>query len=110
MAEAFKNAYQDVTNSYTAIYTCPASTEAVVKSLLITNVDGSNSATISAKVLDSDNSTEALIASTIEVPANSRIDLCADSLIFLEADDDIHLLASATGDLEAFISVLQITS
>jgi len=80
MAEAFKNAYKDVTTSYSAIYTCPASTEAVVKSLL-----------------------------TIEVPANSRIDLCADSLIFLEADDDIQLLASATGDLEAFISVLQIT-
>ena len=30
MAEAFKNAYQDVGTSYTAIYTCPASTEAVV--------------------------------------------------------------------------------
>ena len=45
MAEAFKNAYKDVTTSYSAIYTCPASTEAVVKSLLITNVDGSNSAT-----------------------------------------------------------------
>jgi predicted secreted protein len=110
MAEAFKNGYQDVGVSYTAIYTVPASTEAVVKSLLITNVDGSASATISAKVLDSDNTTEAIIASTIEVPANSRIDLCADSLLFLEADDDIQLVASAAGDLEAFISVLEITA
>ena len=109
MAEAYKNGYKDVTTSYSAIYTVPSSTSSIVKSLLITNVDGSNSATISAKVLDSDNSTEALIASTIEVPANSRIDLCADSLLFLEADDDVQLLASATGDLEAFISVLEIS-
>ena len=46
MAEAYVNGYQDVGTSSTAIYTTPAGTEAIVRSLYIPNVYGSNSADI----------------------------------------------------------------
>ena len=61
MAEVFKNAYQDVTTSTTTdLYTCPGSKVAIVLTLRMTNVDGTNAATVDAKVLDNDGSTNAL--------------------------------------------------
>jgi hypothetical protein len=109
MANTFKNAYLDVTNSATAVYTCPASTTAIVLTLRITNVDGSNDDTIIADVVDT-SSGSAKIAHTISVPADSSIELAGTSKIVLEAGDKIDLTGgTASGDLEAFVSVLEIT-
>ena len=52
MAETFKNANLDVTNSAQSIYTCPADTTAIVITLRITNVDGAADDTITAEVND----------------------------------------------------------
>ena len=52
MANTFKNAYLDITNSAQTVYTCPGSTTAIVLTLRITNVDGSNNDTITADVID----------------------------------------------------------
>ena len=109
MAETFKNAYLDVTTSETDLYTCPASTTAIVLTLRMTNVDGTNAATVDAKVLDSDSSTNSLIASTINVPADSTLELAGASKIVLEAGDKVKLTASADNDIEAFASILEIT-
>ena len=43
------------------------------------------------------------------VPADSSIELAGTSKIVLETGDVLKLQANAAGDLEAFISVLQIT-
>ncbi len=110
MAETFKNAYKDVTNSAQTIYTCPASTTAIVLVLRITNVDGSADDTIIADVIDSDGSTNAKIAHTMTVPADSSLELAGTSKIVLEAGDKIDLTGgAASGDLEAFASILEIT-
>ena len=110
MAETFKNAYKDVTNSATTIYTCPGSTTAIVLTLRITNVDGSADDTIIADVIDSDGSTNAKLAHTITVPADSSLELAGTSKIVLEAGDKIDLTGgAASGDLEAFASILEIT-
>jgi len=108
MAEAYVNGYQDVGTSSTAIYTTPAGTEAIVRSLYIANVDGSNSADITVEIVDDGGSPDAKIASAITVPAKSTFQ-AIDVPIFLNAGDAVKLLASATGDLEAVISVVQIT-
>ncbi len=108
MAEVFKNAYLDVPNSETDFYTCPAAKVAIVLTLRMTNVDGTNAATIDAKVLDSDTSTNSMIASTINVPADSTLELAGASKIVLEAQDKIKLTASAASDIEAFASILEI--
>ena len=109
MAETFKNAYLDVTDSEADFYTCPGSTTAIILTLRMTNVDGTNAATVDAKVLDSDGSTNSMIASTINVPADSTLELAGASKIVLEAGDKIRLTASAASDIEAFASILEIT-
>jgi hypothetical protein len=77
--------------------------------LRITNVDGATDDTITADVIDG-TSGNARIAYTISVPADSTIELAGTSKIILEAGDKIDLTGgNASGDLEAFLSVVEIT-
>lgn len=110
MAEAFKNAYLDVTSTATTIYTAPASTESVVITLRITNVDGAADDTITADVVDG-TSGNARIAHTLSVPADTTIELAGTSKIILETGDYIQLTGgAASGDLEAYLGVVEITA
>lgn len=109
MAEAFKNAYLDVTSSVQTIYTAPASTESVVITLRITNVDGAADDTITADVVDG-TSGNARIANTLSVPADTTIELAGTSKIILETGDYIQLTGgAASGDLEAYLGVVEIS-
>jgi hypothetical protein len=109
MANTFKNAYLDITSSAQTIYTAPASTTSIVLTLRVTNVDGTANDTITADVIDS-SSGNSRIAYTISVPADSSLELAGDSKIVLETGDYIQLTGgSASGDLEAFMSVLEIS-
>jgi len=109
MAEAFKNAYLDITSSAQTIYTAPASTESVVITLRITNVDGAADDTITADVVDG-TSGNARIANTLSVPADTTIELAGTSKIILETGDYIQLTGgAASGDLEAYLGVVEIT-
>jgi hypothetical protein len=108
MANTFKNAYLDITSSAQTIYTAPASTTSIVITLRVTNVDGTNSDTITADVIDS-SSGNSRIAYTMTVPADSSLELAGTSKIVLETGDYIQLTGgNASGDLEAFMSVLEI--
>jgi len=110
MANTFKNAYHDVTTSLADAYTAPSSAGnvAIVLTIRITNVDGANDATVDARVVDA-SSGDAYLAYTMTVPADSSIELAGTSKIVLEQSDKIQLKGSAASDLEAFISVLEIT-
>lgn len=109
MAEAFKNAYLDVTSSAQTIYTNSSGGASVVYTLRITNVDGSASDTIIADIVDG-TSGNARIAYQMTVPAGSSIELAGQSKINLENGDKIDLTGSnASGDLEAFLSCVEIT-
>tara|TARA_B100001939_G_C16542662_1_gene446947 strand:+ start:227 stop:556 length:330 start_codon:yes stop_codon:yes gene_type:complete len=109
MANTFKNAYLDVTSSNTAIYTNSSGGTAIILTLRITNVDGAADDTITADVVDG-TSGNARIAYTISVPADSTIELAGTSKLVLENGDKIELTGgAASGDLEAFASILEIT-
>ena len=108
MANTFKNAYHDVTTSLADSYTAPGSTTSIVLTLRVTNVDGTNDATVDARVVDG-SSGDSYLAYTMNVPADSSIELAGTSKIVLETGDKIQLKGSSASDLEAFISVLQIT-
>ena len=109
MAEAFKNAYLDITSSAQTIYTAPGSTESVVITLRITNVDGAADDTITADVIDG-TSGNSRIAHTLSVPADTTIELAGTSKIILETGDYIQLTGgAASGDLEAYLGVVEIT-
>ena len=110
MANTFVNKVQDITSTPSTIYTCPASTTALVLSLRISNVDGSSSDQVTGEFIDSDGTTKAYLGYTVNVPADSVLELAGESKIVLEASDKIDLTsASASGDLEAFMSILEIT-
>jgi|TARA_E500000318_G_C3541406_1_gene204803 hypothetical protein len=109
MANTFKNAYLDVTSSAQTIYTAPASTTSIVLTLRVTNVDGAADDTITANIVDG-TSGDAKIANTISVPADSTIELAGTSKLVLETGDSIQLTGgAASGDLEAFASILEIS-
>ena len=116
MANVFTNAGVAITTA-TTIYQVPQNTDsAVVHSIYIANIDGTNSATVNIEV-STDGAGAANffhVAKTVQVPADSSLIL--DNPINLRnasngtAGDLIRATASATGDLEAFVSVLQITT
>ena len=111
MANTFKNAYYDVTASLLPAYTAPSSAGnvAIVLTLRITNVDGANDATVDAEIVDNGGSEQAYIAYELSCPADTTVELAGTSKLVLEAGDTLKLKASSASDLEAFISVLQIT-
>ena len=115
MPNAFTNAGVAIGNSATTIYQVPIGTDSsVVHSIYIANVDGVNSATVNIEVsTDGAGAADFFhVAKTVQVPADSSLIL--DKPINLRnannasAGDLIRATASAAGDLQAFVSVLQI--
>lgn len=107
MANAFKNAGAAIAASRTDVYTCPASTEAVIHAVYLSNVDGVSSVDATVEVYDSSAATYYHVGKTLPVPADSTLVL--DKPINLNASDKLTVTASAASDLECFISVLEIT-
>ena len=115
MPNAFTNAGVAIGATATTIYQVPIGTDSsVVHSIYIANVDGVNSATVNIEVsTDGAGSANFFhVAKTVQVPADSSLIL--DKPINLRnannasAGDMIRATASTAGDLQAFVSVLQI--
>jgi len=107
MANAFKNAGAAIGTSRTDIYTCPSATEAVIHAVYLSNIDGVSSVDATVEIYDSSGTTYYHVGKTLPVPADSTLVL--DKPINLEASYKLTVTASAAGDLECFISVLEIT-
>ena len=115
MANAFTNAGVAIGATATTVYQVPQNTDsAVVHSIYIANIDGTNNATVNIEV-STDGAGAANffhVAKTVQVPADSSLIL--DKPINLRnannasAGDLIRATASAASDLQAFVSVLQI--
>ena len=97
------------TNTDAAHLTCAAEKVLKVNSIIVANVDGTNSAEVTVKFYDSSASTSYRIASTITVAADSTlVVLGKDAPIYLEESDQIRAGASAASDLEMIISYEEI--
>lgn len=106
-----KVAGQAVGTSASAIVTNSSASGKIYKinSLIISNVDGSNAADITATVYKNQ-STEYHLAKTISVPADATLVIISkDTAIYLEENDSIRLTASAASDLEAVCSYEEIS-
>ena len=74
MANTFKSAASGSTTTIQTLYTCPAATSGVVHAIYLSNVDGTNDATISVAVSGSANfTTRRFILKTVDVPADSTV-------------------------------------
>ena len=108
MANTFKNAATGSNTTINAMYTCPGGTTSVVHAIYLSNVDGTNSATINLSVSGSANfTTRRYILKTVDVPADSTVII--EKPINLGAGDKLETQASANDDLEVFASILEIT-
>ena len=98
-----KTAVQAVGTSATAIVTNSSASGKVYKvnALYVSNVDGTNNATVNIDLYRS--STAYHIAKTLTVPADATIDVMTKA-IYLEEGDSLRLTASAAGDIEAVCS------
>jgi hypothetical protein len=93
------------TTTTTDILTCTSNKVLKINSIIVSNVDGTNSANVTVNFYDSSASGRYALASTIAVPANATlIVLGKDSPIYLEEGDQIEAGASATSDLHIIIS------
>jgi hypothetical protein len=106
-----KVAGQAVTTSATAIVTNSSGSGKILKinSLIISNVNGTAAADITADVYKNQ-TTSYRLAFTISVPNDATLILISkDTSIYLEENDSIRLSASANSYLEALCSYEEIS-
>lgn len=109
MANTFKSATVDAGLTMSdLVATVGAGKTVIVLTCRATNVDGASDATVDVEVTDGA-SKNAYVAYTMTVPADSSLELAGTSKIVLEAGDKLQGLASATGDIEFFVSYLEIS-
>ena len=108
MSETLKVCGLDVTNGYSAILTCPAGASVVCKSLIITNVDGTNTSYVSAKFVDDSETDEWRFCYQEDINPGPSIDILP-AVLNLEEGDSIELIAENNSDLEAVLSYLLVT-
>ena len=109
MANDFKNQGAALTTTGAIVYSAPtgAGESAIIHSMIISNIDGTNSANVDIKARATSGDTYFHVAKGVPVPGGSS--LVIPKHVDLEATGDIHMTASANGDLEAVLSVLEIT-
>ncbi len=108
MANTFKNAATGSTTDVTTMYTCPGGTTAIVHAIYLSNVDGTNNATVNLSISGSAFfDTRRYILKTLEVAADSTVVI--EKPINLGAGDKLETQASANDDVEVFASILEMT-
>ncbi len=108
MANTFKSAASGSTTTIQTLYTCPAATTAVVHAVYLSNIDGTNDATVNLSISGSANfDHRSYILKTVDVPADSTV--VVEKPINLGAGDKLETQASANGDIDVFASILEMT-
>ena len=101
----FKNTGYEVTASMATAYTCPAGYTAIIKNMLVANIDGTDTAWFSWQLYDSSGAVAFKGAHQIDVVASQAIDF-SPGIIVLEAGDYIQCQAEAASDLTLIMSIL----
>ena len=112
MANTFKSAATGSRTDLLTMYTCPGATTAVVHAIFLSNVDGTNDATVNVAISGSANLSATqekrrYILKTVDVPADSTVVI--EKPINLGAGDKLETAASANGDIDVFASILEMT-
>ena len=106
MANVFTNAKKDLTtNGETVVYTVPASTTGIVKSILVSE-DSGNADSITLTLTDASANVFSLFK-TKAISANQTVELLSSPIVLQESE--IIKATAATGNrLHIVLSVLQI--
>lgn len=101
-----------LTTTSTDIVTNSAASNKIFKinAVYVSNVDGTNNATVDVTFYDASATTSYYLADMIVVPAASTLKVVTkDASIYLEEGDKIAALASASGDLQIVVSYEEIS-
>ena len=105
MTIRLKNAAVSLTGTtLTTVYTCPTNFTARIKEFWVTNIDGTNAATITIKWTDTSASATYSIISTYTVPADDALRV-ENANIMLEAGDILKAQAAVANDLEVSVFI-----
>lgn len=97
------------TTTTTDILTCGADKVLKINSIIVSNVDGTNSAAATVYFYDSSAAARYALAYTISVPGDATLVVVGkDNPIYLEESDQIEAGASAASDLQIIISYEEI--
>lgn len=105
---ALKNASAHLTTTLADVYTCPSGKAAKITHAQVANVDGSAAADVSVALYDASAEATYYYAKTISVAADAGLKPLGDLVgAILEAGDKIQGQASADGDLDIILSVVE---
>ena len=102
------------TTTTTGILTCASNKVLKINSIIVANIEGTNSASVTLNFFDTDSDGSGTdrtnpIASTVDVPADSTLIVSdKNSAFYLEEGDKITGGASANADLQCTISYEEI--
>ncbi len=106
MANTFKNAKVDLSStSITTLYTCPASTTAIVKSILVSE-DSGNADTITLTLTSG--SDVFSLYKVKAVSANATVELLSAPLV-VDASEILKVTAATANRLHVVASLLEVT-
>ena len=104
---SFKNSKVDLTTTNdTVLYTVPAESTAIVKSILVSNDDASNACEITVTLLNTGNTVFSLFKQK-DISAKTTVELLTNSLVMNE-DEELKVQAENANDLHVVCSYLEI--
>ena len=108
MANTFTSAATGSRTDLLPMYTCPAATTSIIHAIYLSNVDGTNDATVNVAVSGSATfQTRRYLLKTVDVPADSTVVI--EKPINLGAGDKLETQSSANDDIDVFASILELT-
>jgi|TARA_A100000172_G_scaffold49557_1_gene31050 hypothetical protein len=108
LADLFLNKKVDLTTTNdTSLYTVPANTIAVVRSILVCNDDASNACEITVTLLNSSDTVFSLFKQK-DISAKTTVELLTNTLV-LNEDDELKVQAENANDLHVVLSALEIS-
>lgn len=107
MATSFKNESVVVGTTTTDLYTCPGSTKAVTYGLTITNKNLTTDRVVSVDIYDASATATRAVIKNLTIPFTDTY--IHASKINLEASDVIRIIVDAGTDVDAFVSILEVS-
>ena len=108
MAHTYKNSKVDLSSTNdTVLYTVPAATTSIVKSILVSNDDSSNACEITVTLLNTSNTVFSLYKQK-DIAAKTTTELLTNPLI-MNTDEELKVQAENADDLHVVCSYLEIS-
>ena len=108
MAHTYKNSKVDLSStSDTVLYTVPAATTSIVKSILVSNDDTSNACHITVTLLNTSNTVFSLFKEK-NITAKTTEELLTHPMV-ITTDEELKVQAQNADDLHVVCSYLEVT-